>query len=219
LDEKRIQPTTMAWKKGMDGWKRISTLPDFQAHIAPQEEPPLPPEASAPQQPPVKMPSQPRPATQAPQQPPQSAAPTTALAHQPKKKCPYCAEEILAEAIKCKHCGSNLNQVSQAAPRNPTAMQPAALPPGHYPSNYTAPRDSQVQVVSLPPKSPGLAVILSLVIIGTGQFYNGDIGKGIVMLLMAIILVPITAGVLWLPIAIWSAVDAYSSAKNPAKRW
>ena len=26
------------------------------------------------------------------------------------KRCPFCAEEVLAEAIKCKHCGSSLAQ-------------------------------------------------------------------------------------------------------------
>ncbi|TIP39002.1 MAG: DUF4339 domain-containing protein [Mesorhizobium sp.] len=59
-------------------------------------------------------------------------------------------------------------------------------------------------------KSAGVALILSLLICGLGQFYNGQIGKGILMFVLMIALWFVLLGwIIW----IWSAVDAYKTAK------
>ena len=64
-----------------------------------------------------------------------------------------------------------------------------------------------------------LAVILSVIIVGVGQFYNGDIKKGVVMLVGVLLLAVPTSGVAWFAIAIWSAIDAGQVARGKWPLW
>ena len=69
-----------------------------------------------------------------------------------------------------------------------------------------------------PQKNPGVATVLSFFFMGLGQIYNGQIGKGIMFIilyaisiaLMFVIVGFITTPILW----IWGLVDANKSAKK-----
>lgn len=75
------------------------------------------------------------------------------------KSCPYCSEQINADAVKCKYCG----EIVDAALRASTGSSPER--------KWT----------------PGVAAVLSLIIPGAGQMYKGHIGKGLFWLLITAI--------------------------------
>jgi TM2 domain-containing membrane protein YozV len=66
------------------------------------------------------------------------------------------------------------------------------------------------------PKSPGVALLLSFLLMGAGQMYNGQVGKGFAMLFGGIFLWLIFLGwIIW----IWSMIDAYTTAKDMNLRY
>jgi len=68
------------------------------------------------------------------------------------------------------------------------------------------------------PKNPALAAILSFLISGLGQIYNGEIGKGIVIIIVQVInaflTVLIIGFVTGFAVWIWSIYDAYKTAEK-----
>jgi TM2 domain-containing membrane protein YozV len=68
------------------------------------------------------------------------------------------------------------------------------------------------------PKNPTLAAILSFLFMGLGQFYNGEVKKGVLfvalyivsIVLMSFLIGFITTPILW----IWGMIDAYKSARK-----
>ncbi|WP_295620699.1 zinc-ribbon domain-containing protein [uncultured Methanobrevibacter sp.] len=107
------------------------------------------------------------------------------------KFCPSCGTELSPNVKFCPNCGFNLDKM--------TANTQGTI------------------IKKVQKKTPIVAVILSFLFPGLGQFYNDQSTKGLYFLILAIvswILMLILIGVLtYILIWLWSIFDAYQSAE------
>ena len=123
------------------------------------------------------------------------------------KKCPFCAEEIQDDAVKCKYCKEWLKRESEEEWVTIAPMIGEARK-----CEKTIEKKSHQKVIVGNVKNPGVAFILSFFMPGLGQFYNGHIWQGFLVLILFWTLVwTIVGGVI-----VWGIgmVDAYYSAKR-----
>ncbi|WP_199589685.1 hypothetical protein [Lujinxingia litoralis] len=100
-----------------------------------------------------------------------------------------------------------------------------ATQPDHAPFGFAQPRVSTALATAggselalnhpgaldQPEHQPGMALLLSLILCGTGQIYNGEVSKGIIMMVLCILLWLVLLG--WV-VHIWSIVDAVVVAER-----
>lgn len=108
------------------------------------------------------------------------------------KYCSNCGFEMDSSTRYCPNCG--VEQVS---------------PPGYGQTYQRNVRDR---------KNAGLAAVLSFFIIGLGQVYNGEIGKGVLLFIGAVIsgiLMAVFIGfITWFIIWFYAIYDAYNTAQR-----
>jgi TM2 domain-containing membrane protein YozV len=99
--------------------------------------------------------------------------------------CPLCAESILPNAVKCKHCGEFLDGRNSS---QPVAQQPVVIQQMVQPAPVV--NVSQQMVVHHANHkrwNPFVAAILSLFLPGLGQMYKGQILNGLAWLVLTVI--------------------------------
>lgn len=104
-------------------------------------------------------------------------------------------EKIEGRATKfCSNCGMEIDTKAEICPECGVRVNPGER------------------------KSPGVAAVLSVILVGLGQIYNGQIGKGIAFIVIGLVLAYsmfILIGFVLYPLFwIYNIYDAYTTAKK-----
>ena len=104
----------------------------------------------------------------------------------------------------CVNCGAKIDTRAEICPKCGVRVEP---PP--------APSQQQGYIER---KSEGIAAVLSFLFVGLGQIYNGEIGKGILFIIVGVVILftaIILIGFILYPIFwIYNIYDAYDTAKK-----
>lgn len=137
-------------------------------------------------------------------------------------KCPVCGSESQNNEEICKNCGSKLPKKKTektVVEQKDTKFCPKCGAEISKTAN-ACPKcgaKSQSNITQQEQKSPFIAGILSLIIFGIGQFYNGQPRKGALLFIggyfISIILIYFFGYLTYIIIALFSAYDAYTTAE------
>ena len=105
----------------------------------------------------------------------------------------------------------------QQQPQYQQPQYPAQQDPQPYPQQWPQPY-GQPPAMAIVPKSPGVALLLSLLIPGVGSIYAGNVALGVIILvasLIADVLCLVVIGFVLAPaVWIWGMIAAYLDAQR-----
>lgn len=102
----------------------------------------------------------------------------------------------------CSNCGNEIDEKAEICPKCGVRVKPIPV---------SVP-------ISTEKKSSGIAAIASFLIPGLGQIYNGEIGKGIMFIIIAVVfalLMLVVIGFILYPLFwVYNIYDAYKTAER-----